>query len=304
MPWQLQPELSFDENIQYLLQQRLGRLEQHIRAITQGDHRDGHIHDARKDCKRIRALLRLSGTRWGAAERQRDRMIRDIARSLASARDRFVLAQTLDALGQRHGIDVEVVSMLQAALSQRPEGNEIAIEVSVVLEQCAAVRDTLINRPQARPSETKRLRRGLSVVYQIARKRFKKVACKASSDAFHDWRKFVKYHLYQLHVVEPIWPEVMAARGREVDRLATLLGDLHDIDTLEDGLVRLKTADVGDTWDEVHRAVCRDRARWAAASQALGERLFIEPSRLFGRRMAHYWRRWRCESLAMPSREP
>ena len=49
----------------------------------------------------------------------------------------------------------------------------------------------------------------------------------------HEWRKRTKDLRYALELLEPLWPDVMEAFAAEVDDLADLLGEDHDLALLE-----------------------------------------------------------------------
>ena len=73
-----------------------------IEGASLGD--DVGIHTARKSMKRLRAMLRKTRDGLGADVYQRENvLLRDLARSIAPARDGFVLIQTLDTLTE--GLD-------------------------------------------------------------------------------------------------------------------------------------------------------------------------------------------------------
>ena len=51
----------------------------------------------------------------------------------------------------------------------------------------------------------------------------------ATPEALHEWRKEVKYLLYQLQLIEPAWRASERLLARRLDRLADLLGEDHDL---------------------------------------------------------------------------
>lgn len=50
---------------------------------------------------------------------------------------------------------------------------------------------------------------------------------------YHDLRKALKYHMYHTRLLRGLWPEVMTARARTIDKAAQLLGQHHDLVVLE-----------------------------------------------------------------------
>ncbi|MFO7857863.1 MAG: CHAD domain-containing protein, partial [Ectothiorhodospiraceae bacterium] len=61
------------------------------------------IHEARKRCKEIRAVLRLARRPLSAHYRGENEAFRDVARGLASSRDAQAAVESWDALRERFG---------------------------------------------------------------------------------------------------------------------------------------------------------------------------------------------------------
>src|SRR5581483_1114457 len=58
------------------------------------------------------------------------------------------------------------------------------------------------------------------------------------AENFHEWRKRVKNLLYHVELLEPLWPEQMCALARDLDALAELLGDDHDLHMLRQTAIK------------------------------------------------------------------
>ncbi|MFQ5486316.1 MAG: CHAD domain-containing protein, partial [Desulfobacterales bacterium] len=81
----------------------LGRIDKALSQLTNpGFNRDLAVHEARKTCKRLRAVLRLIRDEVRTSYyRQENVRFRDASRLLAPARDSAVMVETLDALVTR-----------------------------------------------------------------------------------------------------------------------------------------------------------------------------------------------------------
>ena len=93
--------LQFDETISSGVRRILNEIvEQILQDITGLENdRDESIHNARKNCKRVRAVYRLIRDEIGISIYRKENIrFRDTARLLAGARDSLVLIQTLDKL--------------------------------------------------------------------------------------------------------------------------------------------------------------------------------------------------------------
>ena len=73
---------------------------------------------------------------------------------------------------------------------------------------------------------------GLQRIYARGRRNFAAAYSLPSDEAFHDWRKQVKYLWYHTQILENIWPSVMQALVEELDQLGELLGQDHDLAVL------------------------------------------------------------------------
>ena len=71
--------------------------------------------------------------------------------------------------------------------------------------------------------------RGLRLTYSKARKRFKKSYAEEDLYLFHDWRKWTKYVLFQLHFLESMGCEKLKKRIQALTKLSKLLGNHHDL---------------------------------------------------------------------------
>ena len=80
------------------------QVEAALAALRDGADRNEAIHDARKCCKKLRAVLRLVRPALGEPSyREQNAAYRDAARLLSSVRDRWMLVETFDALTKRYG---------------------------------------------------------------------------------------------------------------------------------------------------------------------------------------------------------
>jgi hypothetical protein len=92
------PETAF----QHIARQVLDDARDHLAPDSTSGLEKG-VHAARKDVKRLRALLRLHrGALRNATYRRENHALRDAARELSALRDAHVLVQTVDALADRY----------------------------------------------------------------------------------------------------------------------------------------------------------------------------------------------------------
>ncbi len=253
------------------------------------------VHDARKCCKRLRAVLRLARPALGDAYERENARYRDAARLLSDLRDADALLEAAEALRARFGgaVKAALFDRVDAALEARRTGRLAAIADPAAL--CAAAAERIEEGREALhglpfPDEVEPLAAGFRKTYKRGRDAFER--CRTSRDAedFHDWRKRVKYHARHLRLLQPAWPGEVKAQRKAFKRLADLLGDDHDIalflaaDREEGGLL-----DDPAEAELLRGALSERSAGLRAAALDLGPRLFAEPPRAQERRMAEYW---------------
>ncbi len=248
------------------------------------------VHEARKDMKKIRALLRLVCGELGKQRFARENAcFRDAARELAGARDSDVMLETLGSLDLPAGLSLELRNAIQADRDADGAGDRDAAARSAV-----AILKQARNRVDDWPLERdsfKALSKGLRRTYGRGRRAFAAALEEPSTEALHEWRKRVKELWYHHTLLRTLWPAVMEAAGNEAHELSDRLGDDHDLAVLS-------------AWVEEHaegepelvEAVARCRAELQADAFALGARVYAEKPSGFVRRIRRLWDASRSEA--------
>jgi CHAD domain-containing protein len=241
------------------------------------------VHEARKDMKKLRALLRLMRGELGETVFARENAcFRDAARELAGARDTDAMIETLSKLELPDRLGWELRKTIQAG--RAANGAE---------DRGAAARDAVAILREARrrvgewPLELESfdaVAGGLERTYRRGRRDFRAVRAEPTTEALHEWRKRVKELWYHHTLLRPLWPPVMGAVGDEAHELADRLGDDHDLAVLADWVAR--NAGGGEEFTE---AVERRRAALQADALELGARLYAEKPSAFVGRLGRLW---------------
>jgi CHAD domain-containing protein len=260
------------------------------------------VHEGRKRCKEMRALLRL--VRYAFEDwSEENARLRDSARALAGARDAHVLLQTHDGLVRRFSeqVDRTAFAPLRRGLMRRrrdADGGEEALRerLRVFGSQMAEARgryETLLLQERGFPA----LRRGVARAYGRARRAMVTAREERSAEAFHEWRKCVKVHRFHVEILEPVWPRVFGARRKELHELSDLLGEHHDLTVYEASLPALATGSDRAREVQVLLGLSAQR-REAVEHEALveGERCFAEKPGALAKRWQRYWQTWRAAS--------
>src|SRR5947209_2526672 len=267
------------------------RLQPAVEALrlSSGADVDDVVHDVRKRCKRVRALLRLVRGEIGDDVYHREnRVLRDSARALSAMRDAAVLVHVHDEVVRAGAMPLAGYRM---ELVERHNDLQRQVLEEGILPNVRERLATVVVRSQTWPIgmvEWDVLGAGLKRVYRRGRKAMAAAYEEPSAESFHQWRKRAKYFRHQLSFLHDLWPEVIGGTENAAHALTDLLGDEHDLAMLRNAAVAAgcgpeREAEPFAEFIESRRALLRTRA------QPIGLRLYAEkPSRFIGR-LGRYW---------------
>jgi CHAD domain-containing protein len=265
------------------------------------------IHATRKQIKRLRALLRL--TRRQAGNKEVEQILdclREAAEYLAPPRDAHVQAQALEQLlgRKRRAKSTERLSATRAELGRdcreeaaRFREQKSAREVHAILKKIPAKFKKLHFKHEGWSA----IGPGVKTSYQAARKARGRAVREPSSENFHEWRKRVKDLLYNVELLEPIWPEQMCALAGELDTLGELLGDDHDLHMLGQTVIKKSVKpDVDAETSELFALIDPRQKELREKAFKLGSRILQEKPSDFCDRLHGYWKLWKKKQLKRP----
>jgi CHAD domain-containing protein len=254
------------------------------------------IHEARKNLKKTRALLRL--VRYGLdkdVRRRENAAIRDAARLISGARDSDVMLETIGTLAKRGDARVDAVKLAELRLrlgspagdghGSVSDGNGGPAAVIIVLEG-------VLGRIDEWPLDCDwpKLGRGVSRAYRRGRDAFVEADVDPTTERLHDWRKRVKDLWYHQRLLCEAWPEVFGVQAEEAHRLSELLGDDHDLGVLAERLSADGDAAILDLISDA-------RAELLRGARRLGRRVYAETGAAFKTRIQAYLR-WAAAEAA------
>jgi CHAD domain-containing protein len=275
-----------------------GRAEKALERLAEVDEENlaAAIHGARKDLKKLRAVLRLIRSELGndlfEAE---DRRYRDAGRLLSGSREAEVKLETLSALRAELGDDLPAGSCRPWEQALKQERDEIAAgdDGSDKIDEAAQALERGRDRIRdwrLRTDSWKLLEPGLSKGYRDGRRAMKRALADPSAENVHRWRKRAKDHWYQLRILREAWPELLAETAEQAHALADRLGDHHDLAVLEVDLQ--SRTDLGER-GAFEAAIERPQEELLEAALDIGRRLYAEKPKAFRRRLERYWLAWR-----------
>jgi len=273
-----------------------GRADSALDRLGGGEDFATAIHGARKDLKKLRALLRLIRKELGEELfKTENRRYRGAGRLLSGSRDAEVKLETLRALRSRCGAELpaDAAGRWEGALArERDEMAGAGDESAGAIEEAVRAIETGRDRIGEWPLETdswKLVAPGLATAYARGREAMKRALADPSSENVHAWRKRAKDLWYQLRILQEAWPELLGASANQASELTDLLGEHHDLAVLQEDL---ESRDGGGQ-EAVEPLIRRRQEELFGSALELGKRLYAEKPKAFSRRLRHYWSAWR-----------
>jgi CHAD domain-containing protein len=293
MSFELSPLRSLSREFQRL--QRTG-LEHAVTLLRESDQDvEQRVHQARRQLKQLRALLRLVAPTLGKAHRARDAEIRRAARALAPARDAAALREALTELlaeqtpEERGRLARQAEELERAFPAVEHDGDAGVAEALAVLEGLAEAP----LESEADVLDWSGLLRGFRDTYARARRELRRSLEQPTSKQLHRFRTQVKRHQHQVELLTPLWPKVLGAFRRELSNLGELLGREHDLSRLA---AELERADLPVESADMAALIQARRQTLRAEALGLGRRAFAEPARGLAARFEAYLSAWREEA--------
>ncbi|MEX2466755.1 MAG: CHAD domain-containing protein [Gemmatimonadota bacterium] len=268
------------------------------------------IHEVRKTCKKVRALLRLVRLVAEDLYGRENAAIRNSARRISEPRDLTANLESVDLLEDRFGsvLGREIFARLRSALEARrtARSHDLALD-----ERVATVREELASTLERTdewvvPDDGfDALAGGLGKTYGRAVRRMREAFSKPSSETWHEWRKRVKYHRYHTDLLEDIWEAVLDEREAQLHDLTDLLGDDNDLSEL-----RVVLHDEPEWLDDEDAAVVlvalidRLRAELQERTRPVARRVFAESPDKLVARYRSYWDAWQAEPEHVERADP
>jgi CHAD domain-containing protein len=277
-----------------------------------GDRRvaqDERVHEVRTRLKRSRAALALIRHQPGQAAAARDdRRLRDVGRLLSRARDLAVQAHTFRTLGvrQQAALMPRLLARLDASEAQirralHPE--EVEHDLRKAVRALRHLRRTLGDW-RVRGGR-RAIADGLTKTYQRGLRRLAAARAVPSPARLHAWRKQVKALSYELRLIGRAIPELTTTLTPKTERLADILGEIHDLDSAKRTAAR-KPGWFGRPADGalLLRAMEERRAQLEAEALALAARVFAGRPRDVRALVETGWAIWRKHSDSAASPAP
>ncbi len=308
MPYRILEHESVEEGLR-----RVSR-EQIHRAINEIDGDLGlheTVHQVRKRCKKVRAVLRLVRLEAGFSYSHENARFRDAARRLSDLRDLTARLETFDLLMNRFEETEQTArfSPIHNALeaSRRDfvtNGIDAEARMSSFRDEMEKAWEDVGDWTLSTEGFTA-VRKGLMKTYRRGRKALRKAYADPSDDRFHELRKRAKYHWYHMRLLQDGWKPVVKARCTQQQYVSDLLGDDHDLAILRRTLLReAGRFEMHALVDDCLRLLAKRRAELQTDARFAAERLYAEPPEALADRFNTYWMTWREETRLVARTTP
>ena len=264
-----------------------------------GDETGAGIHEARKRCKMLRALVQLVARPPATlAFSKADAALQRILHALAPLRDAEARLHTLETLLTRGGPRVparfaSVRAMLQAQAASARRLTLTAADLRDIVAMAGAAQVRLEALPIAHKG-WRALAPGLRGAYRRGRKALEAARNDPSPELRHRWRRQVKQLWHHVRLLQSAQPKKFAALARKLDALATGLGDEHDLALLREHLaIHGKRSRTRAEFDGLATLIDRRRTDLRRSADKLGRALYKAKPADFVARIERAWRRWR-----------
>ena len=301
MSFELSAEESFAAGVRRTARESLDQVQAALSGGDAGAHPAPEaVHLARKELKKLRALLRLARKGLGESVFERENACcRDTGRALSAARDAAVLVLTFDDLRPKlYGLVApETIAGIHDRLQAAVRASEARLDLPAAIAELRAARARVEGWVWLRGGDAWRVPgRGVRSVYRQGRRAMRRASAEEPAEGdFHEWRKRVKLLAAQLRLLGPIHPHALETTAKALDQIADWLGEEHDLSVLSDTLFGGPEGHLAATEELETIRRLLDARRKALQKKALkhGRRLYEEKPALFAARLKAHWKRWR-----------
>lgn len=264
--------------------------------------RGEEVHEARKQIKQARALLKL--LRTGARHRmcsRIDRRLRKVARALSGIRDATVLLQRLSEMQRRAALSHASVARLRVALEicqERAYAGSLATPAhrARLVDSLRDAQKQIARLPAAHKGWTT-IGTGLRNVYKAARVEAAVAVQRGVTDdaALHEARKRAKDLLHALEFLRKLRPGSLHGRIRALHHLTDLLGKDHDLAVLAACLQGpLHGQLTSEELPRILSAIHKTRRYLQRTACIVSKNVYVSSEAAFVKTMHRYWRQGRA----------
>lgn len=254
------------------------------------------VHEARKNVKKIRAVLRLVRYEIGNDQyRELNTFYQGIGQQVAILRDETSLIELLENFRLRvnSGAMEKVIrkSIKQTVKKRKKEFDDFYKKKNhQMIHDQLSERFNGIRKLEITGDPNLFIIKSIGKIYSDCLTAMNKTKKDTSDATYHNWRKQVKYLMYNMMILKNAWPSFFETYIAELDELQKALGNLHDLN-LFNGLVveaDLFSLDKKQK-DLMLRFIYPRRKALKLQIHQISDRLFSEDKTSFSKRIYGIW---------------
>ncbi|WP_462281812.1 CHAD domain-containing protein [Salinivirga cyanobacteriivorans] len=257
---------------------------------------DKSVHEIRKSFKRLRALLRLIRDAIGYSTYYRENSFcRDESKLLSDLRDLKVFHEDLTILAEKHASPANnhlIEQLQETIIGQKNKKYEevmhdalfkkIAVDVEAAKERASMFLFRFEGFSIIAP--------GIKRIYRKGRKELDLVRKNPNTENYHNLRKRVKYLMYFMQILNPLYPQYFKTIEKDLDKASDKLGLDHNFAELvlfvENIDKRAATSKVKNEFIELIEGL---RLELQQEALQLVENIYVEPAAAFTKRVKEYF---------------
>ncbi|WP_297090836.1 CHAD domain-containing protein [uncultured Draconibacterium sp.] len=290
---EIQEQEYFEEGIFRVLDKLHLDAAKFITAKTQQHH---NIHELRTNIKKIRGILRLLRHEIGEDSYQlMNSHYKNLAAEVAVLRDDTSQIELLQEIKNRIK-DTAVKKDLGIIIAQHDDTRKQAFYLfnqsgnAENLKQMILGLQQMMHELSLSGNPELFILKSLKHIYRQARSAFEITGLLNDEELYHYWRKQVKYLMYHLMLLNKAWPNSIRVFINDLGRLASKLGELHDLNLFHTGIKEKRIYCSAKTQQSyLLRFVYKRRWQLKKHIHSLGEQCFTESSDAFAMRIFNSW---------------
>ncbi len=210
MPYRLQQDEPLDAGIKRVAEEQVTAAISHLQSHN--------FYQARKNLKKVRAILRLLKPRLGPVYQEDNRRMRDAARRFSASRDADVSLEVLETFAPHYRRQSTLDPQRKALREKRQP-----VDPAESMQELDGTRKRIEDWPLHGLSMAL-LEAQMAKTHRQSRHSFLHARKSRTAEDFHEFRKSVKREVNQLRLLAPDEPKI-----RELKKLSDLLGDHHNL---------------------------------------------------------------------------
>jgi CHAD domain-containing protein len=300
MAYAFKPGESIDAGVKRIAMEELDSAIDQLAGRGEAD-RGEAIHEARKNVKKTRGLLRLMRPELGAAYGDTNRRLRDAGRKLSEFRDAGAMIEIFDQLTEHYREewkDRTGLESVRGRLADAKAARELHASGSGLLaqvgEELRALRDLVQDWP-LHSDGFAAIAPGLKRTYRDGHHAMRLAIREPSAENYHDWRKRVKDHWYQIRLIGRVCGESLTFYQQNLKQLEGYLGDDHNLTVL-----RQTIASEGDI-EFLLLAAENYQSSLRARAVLIGQDVYDDKPQAFLLQLRKLWQAWDHDRVAASS---